>query len=52
MATQPVYYPAFAFAWASLVAHRLFVPKMIGIVDDDVSCFIRVFSQDMADGIL
>ncbi|KAF3916769.1 hypothetical protein ABW20_dc0107951 [Dactylellina cionopaga] len=35
MAIQPVYYPAFAFAWASLVAHRLFVPKMIMIVDDD-----------------
>ncbi|EWC46218.1 hypothetical protein DRE_04596 [Drechslerella stenobrocha 248] len=35
MATQPVYYPAFAFAWASLVAHRLFVPRMIAVVDDD-----------------
>ncbi|EPS36887.1 hypothetical protein H072_9531 [Dactylellina haptotyla CBS 200.50] len=35
MAIQPVYYPAFAFAWASLVAHRLFVPKMIAITDDD-----------------
>ncbi|EGX43660.1 hypothetical protein AOL_s00215g396 [Orbilia oligospora ATCC 24927] len=35
MALQPVYYPAFAFAWASLVAHRLFVPKMIALTDDD-----------------
>ncbi|KAF2671384.1 Not1-domain-containing protein [Microthyrium microscopicum] len=31
MAMQPNYLPGFAFAWLSLISHRIFIPAMLGM---------------------
>lgn len=28
---QPIIYPGFTFAWISLIAHRMFLPKLLGL---------------------
>lgn len=28
---QPIVYPGFTFAWISLIAHRMFLPKLLGL---------------------
>ena len=39
LALQPVYFPAFAFGWLSLVSHRYFMPGMLLLPDQAVSAY-------------
>ncbi len=44
LALQPLYFPGFVFGWLTLVSHRLFMPGMLRMSDEQVSSDQIIFT--------
>lgn len=56
---QPIFFPAFAFSWVSLMSHRMLLPKLLGAGAPGIAAFHRLFiahlrfmSPFLAGGVL
>ena len=41
-ALNPAHFPAFSFGWLSLIAHRVFMPPLLKLPNDEVSAIVSI----------